>query len=202
MAKRGKITVRHWKIDRTAISIRQPSEEDLIKVNLFRLPSSTRPSMSRVNLGVNPRHADQMVRGAVVYPNGLGKAVKVAVFAKGEKATEAKAAGADIVGDMDLGHEDQGRGLSRLRQGDRHARHDGRCWSYRSHSRSTWSDAQSEGRYCDLQRCEGRREMKAGRVEFRVDKAGVVHAPIGKVSFEVDALGCKLVCTGGNALTS
>ena len=54
-----------------------------------------------LNLGVN-RHADQMVRGAVVYPNGLGKAVRVAVFAKGEKATEAKEAGADFVGDMDL----------------------------------------------------------------------------------------------------
>ena len=55
-----------------------------------------------VNLGVNPRHADQMVRGAVVYPHGLGKAVRVAVFAKGDKANEAKEAGADFVGGEDL----------------------------------------------------------------------------------------------------
>ena len=59
-------------------------------------------SISPVNLGVNPRHADQMVRGAVVFPHGLGKTVRVAVFAKGEKAIEAREAGADFVGGEEL----------------------------------------------------------------------------------------------------
>ena len=102
------------------------------------------------NLGVNPRHADQMVRGAVVYPNGLGKAVRVAVFAKGDKATEAKEAGADFVGDMDLVTKDQGRGLAGFRQGDRDARHDGSGRPDWSHPRATWSHAESKGRYRDL----------------------------------------------------
>ncbi len=145
-----------------------------------------------VNLGVNPRHADQMVRGAVVYPNGLGKSVRVAVFAKGEKAAEAKAAGADFVGDQDL--------VSRIKD-------DG------------WLDFDKAVATPDMMGLVGRigrilgprglmpnpkvgtvtfnvalavKEMKAGRVEFRVDRAGVVHAPLGKLSFETGALNGNL----------
>lgn len=144
------------------------------------------------NLGVNPRHADQMVRGAVVYPNGLGKAVKVAVFAKGDKATEAKDAGADFVGDMDLVTKIKDEG---------------------------WLDFDKAIATPDMMGLVGRigkilgprglmpnpkvgtvtfdvtkavNEMKAGRVEFRVDRAGVLHAPIGKKSFTVEALAGNL----------
>jgi large subunit ribosomal protein L1 len=141
-----------------------------------------------VNLGVNPRHADQMVRGAVVYPNGLGKEVRVVVFAKGDKATEAKEAGADIVGDMDLVTKIKDEGwldfdkviatpdmmglVGRI----------GRILGPRGMMPNpkvgtvTFNVGQAVG------------EMKAGRVEFRVDKSGVVHAPIGKVSFGAEAL--------------
>jgi len=141
-----------------------------------------------VNLGVNPRHADQMVRGAVVYPNGLGKEVKVVVFAKGDKATEAKEAGADFVGDMDLVTKIKDEGwldfdkviatpdmmglVGRIGRilGPRGLMPNPKVGTV------TFNVAQAVG------------EMKAGRVEFRVDKAGVVHAPIGKGSFEAEAL--------------
>ena len=141
-----------------------------------------------IRLGVNPRHADQMVRGAVVYPHGLGKSVKVAVFAKGAKETEAREAGADFVGGEDLGAKIRDEG---------------------------WLDFDKCIATPDMMGLVGRigrilgprglmpnpkvgtvtfdvtkaiSEMKAGRVEFRVDKAGIVHAPIGKVSFGADKL--------------
>ena len=78
-----------------------------------------------INLGVDPRHADQMVRGVVNLPKGTGKDVRVAVFAKGDKAEEATKAGADVVGAEDLMEAIQG-GNDRLRPRHRHARHDGR----------------------------------------------------------------------------
>jgi large subunit ribosomal protein L1 len=145
-----------------------------------------------VNLGVNPRHADQMVRGAVVYPHGLGKAVKVAVFAKGEKAAEALAAGADIVGDMDLANRIKDEGFLDFDK--------------------VIATPDMMGVVGRIGRILGPRglmpnpkvgtvtfnvtqavtEMKAGRVEFRVDKAGVVHAPIGKVFFPAENLAGNL----------
>ena len=141
-----------------------------------------------VNLGVNPRHADQMVRGAVVFPHGLGKAVRVAVFAKGEKATEAKEAGADFVGDMDLVTKIKDEG-----------------WLEFDKAIATPDMMGLVGRIGRVLGPRGLmpnpkvgtvtfdvanavKEMKAGRVEFRVDKAGVLHAPIGKMSFETSAL--------------
>ena len=91
-----------------------------------------------MNLGVDPRHADQMVRGVVNLPNGTGKTVRVAVFARGAKADEATAAGADIVGAEDLAEHDPGR-QDRLRPRHRHAGHDAdrRAGSERSSGRAT-----------------------------------------------------------------
>jgi large subunit ribosomal protein L1 len=140
-----------------------------------------------VKLGVDPRHADQMVRGAVVLPNGLGKNVRVLVFAKGEKEKEALDAGADYVGADDL--------VTKIQGG--------------------WFDFDTAIATPDMMGVVGKigkllgprglmpnpkvgtvtfevgkavKESKAGKVEFRVEKAGIIHAPVGKVSFEADML--------------
>jgi len=140
-----------------------------------------------LRLGVDPKHADQMVRGAIVLPHGIGKTVRVAVFAKGEKEREAREAGADVVGAEDL--------VERIQGG--------------------WMDFDSAVATPDLMGQVGRlgkvlgprglmpnpklgtvtfdvgravREAKAGKVEFRVDKAGNVHVPVGKKSFSSEQL--------------
>jgi large subunit ribosomal protein L1 len=140
-----------------------------------------------VKLGVDPRHADQMVRGAVVLPNGLGKNVRVLVFAKGEKEKEALDAGADYVGADDL--------VAKIQGG--------------------WFDFDTAIATPDMMGVVGKigkllgprglmpnpkvgtvtfevgkavKESKAGKVEFRVEKAGIIHAPVGKVSFDADML--------------
>jgi large subunit ribosomal protein L1 len=140
-----------------------------------------------VRLGVNPRHADQMVRGAVVLPNGTGQTVRVAVFAKGDKAKEAEAAGADIVGEADL--------VEKVQEG------------FLEFDRVIASPDMM-GQVGKLGRVLGPRglmpnpkvgtvtpnieqavkEAKAGKIQYRVEKAGIVHARIGKVSFEAQAL--------------
>jgi len=136
-----------------------------------------------VRLGVDPKHADQMVRGAVVLPHGTGKSLRVCVIAKGDKAKEAKDAGADVVGAEDIADKIQ---------------------------KESWTEFDSLVATPDMMGLVGRlgrvlgpkglmpnpkmgtvtndvakavRELKAGRVEFRVEKAGVVHARVGKVSF-------------------
>jgi large subunit ribosomal protein L1 len=136
-----------------------------------------------MRLGVDPKHADQMVRGAVVLPHGTGKSQRVCVIAKGDKAQDARAAGADFVGAEDLVEKIQ---------------------------KESWTDFDSMVATPDMMGLVGRlgrvlgpkglmpnpkvgtvttdvakavRELKAGRVEFRVEKAGVVHARLGKVSF-------------------
>jgi len=140
-----------------------------------------------VRLGVDPRHADQMVRGAVVLPNGLGKTIRVLVFAKGEKEKEALDAGADYVGSEDL--------VAKIQEG--------------------WFDFDTAIATPDMMGVVGKigkilgprglmpnpkvgtvtfdvgravKESKAGKVEFRVEKAGIVHAPVGKVSFDAEML--------------
>jgi len=140
-----------------------------------------------VKLGVDPRHADQMVRGAVVLPNGLGKDVRVLVFAKGEKEKEARDAGADYVGADDL--------VAKIQAG--------------------WFDFDTAIATPDMMGVVGKigkllgprglmpnpkvgtvtfdlaravKESKSGKVEFRVEKAGIVHAPVGKVSFPAETL--------------
>lgn len=140
-----------------------------------------------VNLGVDPRHADQMVRGAVVLPHGTGKTIRVAVFAKGEKEREAREAGADIVGgdelaqriqegfmdfDATIATPDMMGVVGRLGRvlGPRGLMPNPKVGTV------TFDVAQAV------------RDMKAGRVEFRVEKAGILHAPLGKASFTAEQL--------------
>jgi large subunit ribosomal protein L1 len=140
-----------------------------------------------LRLGVDPKHADQMVRGTVVLPNGLGKTKRVLVIAGADKQKEAEEAGADVVGGEDVVEKIQGG----------------------------WMDFDAVVATPDMMRAVGRlgkvlgprglmpnpktgtvttdinkavREIKAGKVEFRVDKTGIVHAPIGKMSFAADRL--------------
>jgi len=141
-----------------------------------------------MRLGVDPKHADQMVRGTVVLPHGLGKAKRVLVIASGDKLREAEDAGADFVGGEDVVNRIQGE---------------------------NWIDYDAVIATPDMMRSVGRlgkvlgprglmpnpktgtvttdvrnavQEIKAGKVEFRVDKTGVIHAPVGKVSFATDRL--------------
>jgi large subunit ribosomal protein L1 len=141
-----------------------------------------------MRLGVDPKHADQMVRGTVVMPNGLGKSKKVLVIAGGDKQREATEAGADFVGGEDMVQKIQSEG---------------------------WTDFDAVVATPDMMRSVGKlgkilgprglmpnpktgtvtmdvvkavREVKAGKVEFRVDKTGIIHAPVGKVSFEATKL--------------
>src|SRR5476649_598313 len=141
-----------------------------------------------LRLGVDPKHADQMVRGTVVLPNGLGKSKKVLVIASGDKQREATEAGADLVGGEDMVNKIQSE---------------------------SWTDFDAVIATPDMMRSVGKlgkvlgprglmpnpktgtvtvdvakaiREIKAGKVEFRVDKSGIIHAPVGKISFAADKL--------------
>ncbi len=140
-----------------------------------------------LRLGVDPRHADQMVRGTVVLPNGLGKQVRVCVLAQGEKAKEAEEAGAETIGSEELVDKIQGG----------------------------WMDFDAVVATPDMMKSVGKlgrvlgprglmpnpkagtitfdvakavKDIKAGKVEFRVDKNGVIHAPFGRLSFEYEQL--------------
>ena len=141
-----------------------------------------------MRLGVDPKHADQMVRGTVVMPNGLGKSKKVLVIASGDKQREASEAGADFVGGEDMVNKIQSE---------------------------SWTDYDAVIATPDMMRSVGKlgkvlgprglmpnpktgtvtvdvgkaiKEIKAGKVEFRVDKTGIIHAPVGKLSFTADKL--------------
>src|ERR1043165_8827984 len=141
-----------------------------------------------MRLGVDPKHADQMVRGTVVMPNGLGKSKTVLVIASGDKQREAQEAGADFIGGDDMVNKIQSEG---------------------------WTDYDAVVATPDMMRSVGKlgkilgprglmpnpktgtvtmdvakavKEIKAGKVEFRVDKTGIIHAPVGKVSFEAGKL--------------
>ena len=138
-------------------------------------------------LNVNPKHADQMVRGSCVLPNGTGKTVRVAVFTTGEKADQAREAGADIVGDEDLAEKiqdgwmdfdvaiaspDMMRVVGKL----------GRILGPRGLMPNPKSGTVTE----DV--AEAVEAAKAGKIDFRVDKTGNLHVPVGKASFEKKAL--------------
>lgn len=144
-----------------------------------------------LRLGVDPRHADQMVRGTIVLPHGTGKVVRVAVFAQAEKAQEALRAGADEVGSEDMVKKIEAGWLEfdvaiatpdLMGQVGRLGKILGR--------RGLMPNPKSGTITFDVERAV--REVKAGRVEFKVDKAGIVHVAIGKVSFEADQLVANL----------
>ena len=107
-----------------------------------------------MRLGVDPKHADQMVRGTVVLPNGLGKSKRVLVIAGGDKQREAEEAGADIVGGDDMVHEDPGW-LDRFRRGNRDPGHDAVCGQVGQSARPARPDAQPEDRHSDGGRRQG-----------------------------------------------
>ena len=140
-----------------------------------------------INLGVDPKHSDQVVRGTVVLPNGLGKSVRVLVLASGDKQREATEAGAEFVGGDDM--------VAKIMEG--------------------WTDFDAVIATPDMMRSAGKlgkvlgprglmpnpktgtvtaditkavKETKAGKVEFRVDKAGIVHCPVGKINFDAPKL--------------
>jgi large subunit ribosomal protein L1 len=140
-----------------------------------------------VRLGVNPAHADQMVRGSVVLPHGLGKTVRILVFAKGEKEKEALEAGADLVGNDEV--------IEKIKGG----------WMEFDRVIATPDMMGSVGKIGKILGPRGLmpnpkvgtvtfevanavKELKAGKVEFRVEKAGIVHSPVGKVSFGAEKL--------------
>ena len=141
-----------------------------------------------VRLGVDPKHADQMVRGTIVLPNGLGKSKKVLVIASGDKQREAQEAGADLVGGDDMvakiqtenwtdfdaviATPDMMRGVGKL----------GKVLG----PRGLMPNPKTGTVTVDV--ANAVKEVKAGKVEFRVDKTGVIHVPVGKVSFDSDKL--------------
>jgi large subunit ribosomal protein L1 len=140
-----------------------------------------------LRLGVDPKHADQMVRGAIVLPHGIGKAVRVAVFAKGEKEREAREAGADVVGAEDLVERIQGGWMefdSTIATPDLMGQV-GRLGKVLG-PRGLMPNPKLGTVTFDVGRAV--REAKAGKVEFRVDKAGNVHVPVGKKSFALEQL--------------
>jgi len=142
---------------------------------------------AHLRLGVDPRHADQMVRGTVVLPHGTGKVVRVAVFAQGEKAQEALRAGADEVGGEDLVKKIEAGWLEfdvALATPDSMGLV-GRLGKILGR-RGLMPNPKAGTITFDLERAI--REVKGGRVEFKVDKSAIIHVPVGKSSFEAGAI--------------
>ena len=140
-----------------------------------------------VRLGVDPRHADQMVRGSVVLPHGLGKEVKVLVFAKGEKEKEAADAGADFVGNDDLVEQIKGGwyGFDKAVATPDVMGTVGKIGKILG-PRGLMPNAKTGTVTFDVTRAV--KDLKAGKVDFRVDKNGILHGPMGKVSFGPEKL--------------
>ena len=186
MAKKGKKYVDSAKlIDRAAQYDVNEAMELVIKTATAKFDETVE---LHVKLGVDSRHADQQVRGAIVLPHGTGKTARVLVFAKGDKADEARAAGADFVGDMDMVEKIQ---------------------------KENWFDFDVVVATPDMMGVVGRlgkvlgpkglmpspkagtvtpdvakavQEVKAGKIEYRLDKTNIIHCPIGKVSFGAEKL--------------
>ena len=140
-----------------------------------------------MRLGVNPQHADQMVRGSVVLPNGLGKTVRVLAFVKGDKEREAQEAGADYAGADDLIEKIKGGWLDfdRVVATPDMMGSVGKLGKILG-PRGLMPNPKVGTVTFDVARAIG--ELKAGKVEFRVERAGIVHTPVGKVSFGADKL--------------
>jgi large subunit ribosomal protein L1 len=140
-----------------------------------------------VNLGVDPRKSDQMVRGSVVLPHGLGKKIRVLVFAKGEKATEAEEAGATYVGAEDLVEKIQGGWLDfdKVVATPDMMGTVGKLGKILG-PRGMMPNPKSGTVTFDVGRAV--KDIMAGRADYRTEKAGVVHVPIGKLSFDTDKL--------------
>ncbi|MBD5083894.1 MAG: 50S ribosomal protein L1 [Clostridiales bacterium] len=195
MAKKGKKYVDSAKlIDRSVQYDVTEAMEMVIKTATAKFDETVE---LHVKLGVDSRHADQQVRGAIVLPHGTGKTARVLVFAKGDKADEARAAGADFVGDMDMVEKIQ---------------------------KENWFDFDVVVATPDMMGVVGRlgkvlgpkglmpspkagtvtpnvtqavNEIKAGKVEYRLDKTNIIHCPIGKVSFGPEKLGDNLAALMG-----
>jgi len=184
MPKRGK---KYLEVIKN-VGLERQSVSDAVKVALDSSFTKFDETVDvAVRLGVDPRHADQMVRGTVVLPNGIGKEVKVLVFAKGEKESEAQDAGADFVGNDDL--------IEKIKDG----------WFGFDKAVATPDIMGSVGKIGKLLGPRGLmpnaktgtvtfdvaravNELKAGKIDFRVEKAGIVHAPMGKVSFGAEKI--------------
>ena len=140
-----------------------------------------------VRLGVDPRHADQMVRGTVMLPNGTGKDVKVLVFAKGEKEQEAREAGADFVGNDDVLEKIKGGwlGFDKAVSTPDMMSSVGRLGKILG-PRGLMPNAKTGTVTFDIARAV--KELKAGKIDFRVERAGIVHTSVGMVSFGADKL--------------
>ena len=140
-----------------------------------------------LNLGVDPRHADQMVRGVVNLPNGTGKSIRVAVFARDDKADEAKAAGAEIVGAEELAEAIQGGQMDfdRVIATPDMMAVVGRLGKVLG-PRGLMPNPKLGTVTADV--AQAVKDAKGGQVEFRVEKEGIIHAGVGKASFSEDAL--------------
>src|SRR5499427_3283213 len=141
-----------------------------------------------LRLGVDPKHADQMVRGTVVMPNGLGKSKKVLVIAGGDKQKEAEEAGADFVGGEDMVNKIQSEnwtGFDAMIATPDMMRSVGKLGKILG-PRGLMPNPKTGTVTVEVARAV--KEVKAGKVEFRVDKTGIIHAPVGKVSFSTDKL--------------
>jgi large subunit ribosomal protein L1 len=141
-----------------------------------------------INLGVDPKHADQMVRGAIVLPHGVGKQTRVLVFAKGDKEKEANEAGADFVGGEEVAKKIQGEGwldFDRVIATPDMMSVVGRLGKILG-PRGLMPNPKLGTVTMDV--ANAVREHKAGKVEYRVDKTGIIHASIGKRSFEAQQI--------------
>ena len=151
-----------------------------------------------MRLGVDPKHADQMVRGTVLMPNGLGKSKKVLVIANGDKQREASEAGADFVGGEDMVNKIQSEGwtdFDAVIATPDMMRSVGKLGKILG-PRGLMPNPKTGTVTMDVSRAV--REVKAGKVEFRVDKTGIIHAPVGKLSFASD----KLLENAGSLITA
>ena len=180
---------KHYQSARKQVETREYQlEEAVTLIQKIKFAKFDETVEVHLRLGVDPKHADQMVRGTVLMPNGLGKSKKVLVIASGDKQREATEAGADFVGGEDMVNKIQSE---------------------------SWTDFDAVIATPDMMRSVGKlgkvlgprglmpnpktgtvtvdvvkaiKEIKAGKVEFRVDKTGIIHAPVGKLSFATPAL--------------